>query len=173
MQENVRPQPRLTRPCAAWRRESRRLPVNTGDHNATCTPPNGRRKLAEAKSSSAFCYKTSVRRAASRPISSRPNCAARRATPAPFADADAQAPMSEVLTSQICAGLGLSARWRPPGFGDWRLPGQPGAGAFSREADAALRLRLLTSSRAKSVRRRLAHGFAEGKCDGTKGWSDL
>ena len=63
-EEDVRPQPRLTRPCAAWRRESRRLPG--GDHNAIWTPPNVRRKLAEAKSSSAFCYKASVRRAASR-----------------------------------------------------------------------------------------------------------
>ena len=33
-------------------------------HNAIWTPPNVRRKLAEAKSSSAFCYKASVRRAA-------------------------------------------------------------------------------------------------------------
>ncbi|MGA2638511.1 hypothetical protein, partial [Methylocella sp.] len=41
------------------------LPVNRRDHNAIWTPPNVRRKLAEAKSSSAFCYKTSVRRAAS------------------------------------------------------------------------------------------------------------
>src|ERR1019366_5626271 len=64
-EEDVRPQPRLTRPCAAWRRESRRLPVNRRDHNAIWTPPKVRRKLAEAKSSSAFCYKTSVRRAAS------------------------------------------------------------------------------------------------------------
>src|ERR1019366_1352447 len=63
-EEDVRPQPRLTRPCAAWRRESRRLPVNRRDHNAIWTPPKVRRKLAEAKSSSAFCYKTSVRRAA-------------------------------------------------------------------------------------------------------------
>ena len=30
-EEDVRPQPRLTRPCAAWRRESRRLPVNRGE----------------------------------------------------------------------------------------------------------------------------------------------
>jgi hypothetical protein len=63
-EEDVRPQPRLTRPCAAWRGESRRLPVNRGDHNAIWTPPNLRRKLEEAKSSSAFYYKTSVRRAA-------------------------------------------------------------------------------------------------------------
>src|ERR1019366_7173396 len=38
--------------------------MTRGDHNAIWTPPNVRRKLAEAKSSSAFCYKTSVRRAA-------------------------------------------------------------------------------------------------------------
>jgi hypothetical protein len=68
-EEDVRPQPRLTRPCAAWRRESRRLPVNRGDHNAIWAPPNVRRKLAEAKSSSAFCYKTSVRRPASSTVS--------------------------------------------------------------------------------------------------------
>jgi hypothetical protein len=29
-EEYVRPQPHLTRPCPAWRRESRRLPVNRG-----------------------------------------------------------------------------------------------------------------------------------------------
>jgi hypothetical protein len=63
-EEDVCPHPRLTRPCAAWRRESRRLPVNRGDHNAIWTPPNVPGKLAEAKSSSAFCYKASVRRAA-------------------------------------------------------------------------------------------------------------
>jgi hypothetical protein len=40
------------------------LPVNRGDHNAIWTPPNLRRKLEEAKSPSAFYYKTSVRRAA-------------------------------------------------------------------------------------------------------------
>jgi hypothetical protein len=40
------------------------LSVNRGDHNAIWTPPNLRRKLEEAKSSSAFYYKTSVRRAA-------------------------------------------------------------------------------------------------------------
>jgi hypothetical protein len=39
--------------------------VNRGDHNAIWTPPNLRRKLEEAKSPSAFYYKTSVRRAAS------------------------------------------------------------------------------------------------------------
>jgi hypothetical protein len=53
-QTDVRPQPRLTRPCTAWRRESRRLPVIRGDHNAIWTPPNVRRKLAVAKSPFAF-----------------------------------------------------------------------------------------------------------------------
>ena len=42
MKEDVCPHPRLTRPCVAWRRESRRLPVNRGDHNAIWTPPNVR-----------------------------------------------------------------------------------------------------------------------------------
>src|SRR5208337_1442097 len=41
-EEDVCPHPRLTRPCAAWRRESRWLPVNRGDHNAIWTPPNVR-----------------------------------------------------------------------------------------------------------------------------------
>ncbi len=42
-QTDVCPHPRLTRPCAAWRRESRRLPrSNGGDHNAIWTPPNVR-----------------------------------------------------------------------------------------------------------------------------------
>src|ERR1019366_7745193 len=53
-QTDVRPQPRLTRPCTAWRRESRRLPVIRRDHNAIWTPPNVRRKLAVAKSPFAF-----------------------------------------------------------------------------------------------------------------------
>ncbi len=63
-QTDVRPQPRLMRPCPAWRRESRRSLSIGEDHAAIWTSPNVRRKLAEAKSSSAFCYKTSVRRAA-------------------------------------------------------------------------------------------------------------
>ena len=49
-EEDVRPQPRLTRPCAAWRRESRRLPVNRGrsqrDLDATKRPAEAdRRKI--------------------------------------------------------------------------------------------------------------------------------
>jgi transposase len=68
-EEDVCPHPRLTRPCAAWRRESRRLPRSIGE----ITKRSGRHQTSgeagEAKSSSAFCYKASVRRAARRAVS--------------------------------------------------------------------------------------------------------
>ena len=60
-EEDVCPHPRLTRPCAAWRRESRQLPRSIGE----ITTRSGRHQTSgeagEAKSSSAFCYKASVR----------------------------------------------------------------------------------------------------------------
>jgi len=45
------------RPCPAWRRESRRSLSIGEDHAAIWTSPNVRRKLAEAKSSSASATK--------------------------------------------------------------------------------------------------------------------